>query len=95
MLSPEGEVWSELPKNEGMFTQKTFSWSDGYSWREDTTPPITVTGRRLDGPGSFDAVGPGTNGFRGDIGSFMLVGIEIPAAGCWELTARYGDAALT
>jgi hypothetical protein len=41
---------------------------------------------------SFEAGGGG--GFREDIGSFILVGIEIPA-GCWELTARYGDAELS
>lgn len=55
----------------------------------------SVTGRRLDEPGSFEAGGPGTNGFRKDIGSFMLVGVGIPTAGCWELTARYRDAELT
>jgi hypothetical protein len=95
MVGPEGEVWEGLPKNRGMFTQKTFWWSDGYSWKDEPTPSITVTGRRLDGPGSFEAAAPGTNGFREDIGSFMLVGIEIPAAGCWELTARHGDAELS
>ena len=95
MLSPDGEVWERLPKNSGMFTQKTFWWSDGYSWTAEPTPSMNVTGRRLDGPGLFEAGGPGTNGFREDIGSFMLVGIGIPAAGCWELTARYGDAELS
>lgn len=96
MLGPEGEVWEELPMDGGMFGQKTFWWSDGYSATAEPTPSITVTGLQLDGPGSFEAGGPGTSGFReGDVGSFMLVGIGIPAAGCWELTARYGDAELT
>jgi hypothetical protein len=95
MLSPNGEVWEELPMNNGMFGQKTFWWSDGYSSTVEPTPSITVTGRQLDGPVSFEAGGPGTNGFREDIGSFMLVGVGIPTAGCWELTARYRDAELT
>jgi hypothetical protein len=95
MLSPKGEVWEGLPMDSGMFVQKTVWWSDGYSWTAEPTPSITITGRQLDGPGSFEAGGPGTNGFRKDIGSFMLVGVGIPTAGCWELTARYRDAELT
>lgn len=95
MLSPKGEIWEGLPSDNGMLTQKTFWWVDGYSWTQEPSPSITVAGRQLDGPGSFEAGGPGTNGFRDDIGSFMLVGIDIPAAGCWELTARYGDAELS
>jgi hypothetical protein len=93
MLRPEGEVWAELPTDNGIFGQKTFWWSDGYS--PIAHPPITVTGRQLDGSESFEAGGPGTNGFRKDISSFMLVGIGIPAAGCWEVTAQYRDAELT
>jgi hypothetical protein len=93
MLGPDGEVWEDLPEDDGRFTQKTFWWSDGYPPRGEPTPSITVTGRRLDRQGSLET-GPGTGGFREDIGSFMLVGIEIPA-GCWELTARYRDAELS
>jgi hypothetical protein len=95
MLGPEGEVWTQLPIDNGMFGQKTFWWSDGYSPIAEPTPSITVTGRQRDGSASFEAGGPGTNGFREDIGSFMLVGIGIPAAGCWQLTAQDGDAELT
>ncbi|MGH8923991.1 MAG: hypothetical protein ACRDWA_05020 [Acidimicrobiia bacterium] len=94
MLDPEGEVWSGLPVDDGMFGDKRIWWSDGAS---RTLPPIIVTGRQLDGSASFEAEAgsPGNYSFREDIGSFMMVGIEIPAAGCWELTARYGDAELS
>jgi hypothetical protein len=44
---------------------------------------------------AFQAGELATNGFREDIGSFMLVGIAIAAAGCWELTSRYGHAELS
>ncbi|MDQ3659863.1 MAG: hypothetical protein M3454_02135 [Actinomycetota bacterium] len=40
------------------------------------------------------AGGPAGGGFREDIGSFMLVDLEIPA-GCWELTATYRGAELS
>lgn len=95
MLAREGEVWEGLPHYGGAFGQKTLWWSQGYSLTAEPTPSITVTGRRLDGPGSFEAGEPGTNGSREDIGSFMLVGVDIPTTGCWELTARYGGAELT
>lgn len=86
-LDPKGEVWQDLPDedDDGRLSEKTFWWSDGST---EGLSPMTVTGRRLDRPGSFDAGGPGGGGFREDIGSFMLVGMEIPA-GCWELTATY------
>lgn len=94
MLDPQGEVWEDLPQDDGGFTQKTFWWSDGYSPGQEPAPPITVTGRRLDRPGSFEVAGRGGGGFRDDIGSFMLVGLEIPA-GCWELTGTYRGADLS
>lgn len=95
MLSPEGELWRDLPDEDGdgRFTQKTFWWSDGYSPRKSLAP-MTVTGRRLDQAGTFVAAGPGGGGSREDIGQFILVGIEIPA-GCWELTATYRSAELS
>lgn len=94
MLDPEGEVWEDLPEEDGRFTQKTFWWSEGYSPKDEPAAPISVTGRRLDRSGSFEAGGPGGGGFRKDIRSFMLVGLEIPP-GCWELTATYRGADLS
>jgi hypothetical protein len=95
MLHPEGEVWTDLPKDHGAFSQKTLWWSDGFSRSAEPSPPIIVRGQQLDGPGSFGSASRGTNGFRHDIGPFMLVGIEVPAAGCWEVTASHGSAELT
>lgn len=97
MLDPEGEVWAGLPVDDGAFGQKWIWWSEAPSGTAEPIPPIAVTGRQLDGSASLEvkAEGPGNNGFREDIGSFMMVGIEIPGAGCWELTARYGDAELS
>lgn len=94
MLDPEGEVWEDLPEADGRFTEKTFWWSEDYRVKDEPSPPITLTGRRLDGRGSFEGGGPGGGGFREDIGDFILVGIEIPA-GCWELTATYRGAELS
>lgn len=52
MVAPEGEVWAGLPTDHGLFGQKTFWWSAGYSRTAVPTPAITVTGRQLDGSAS-------------------------------------------
>jgi hypothetical protein len=61
--------------------------------RGEQTPSLTLSARRLDVPGQEIAASSGkaTNGWRDDddIGAFMLTGIELPAAGCWEVTGHY------
>lgn len=94
MLSPEGEIWRDLPQHRGTFTQKTLWWAEDLS-TNDAPTPLILTGRRLDRAGVFET-GPSIGAsFREDIGDFIVVGMEIPAAGCWELTARYGDSELS
>ena len=58
-------------------------------------PAISVEGRRLDGPAvTFRAGDPGTNaGFDG--ADAMLVGVDVPTSGCWQLTGRYRGAQLS
>lgn len=95
MLDRDGEIWAQsaLPQGPGGLTQKTFWWSDDWSPQVEPEPPITVIGTRLDGTGTFEA-GRGTNA-SADFGTAMLVGVEIPSAGCWQLTGRYRDAVLS
>ena len=81
-------------RSEAGFGQKTFWWSTEWDSSVDFQPAITVTGRQLDGDGRFSTDGRGTNASF-DLGTAMLVGVDIPALGCWELTARYRDATLT
>lgn len=89
-VNPAGEVWVGLPGG----GQKTFWWSESFEGGGvEPSPSITVTGRRLDGPGEFTSE-RATNGWRSDIGSFMLVGVEFPGPGCWELIAHYEGAEL-
>jgi DNA-binding CsgD family transcriptional regulator len=84
MLHPGGEVWGTRT------LQKTFWWSRNFrgGLTGEPQPLITVTGKRLDAPGSFSAGNPGT-GIAADFGSAMLVAIEVPSTGCWEIRARY------
>lgn len=72
---------------------KTFWWSENF---ELMKPGITVTAEHLDGIAPIvKAGGPGTNGSHPDLGDFMLVGVELPATGCWKLTAEYKGATLS
>lgn len=90
MLELEGEVWN-LPA----LGEKTWWWSADWQPADEPEPAIVVTGTRLDGPGTFTA-GPGTNANSADLGGWaMLVGVEFPSAGCWQLTAEYRDAVLS
>ena len=64
----------------------SFWWSTAWDPRRELQPAITVSGRRLDGDGTFTTGGRGTNASF-DLGTSMLVGVDVPALGCWELTA--------
>jgi hypothetical protein len=89
MLDPHGEVWSGLPRSSGGLTQKTFWFSTDMSPTQ-----ITVSGIRLDDSGAFTSA-PGTNATSADFGDAMLVGIEVPTPGCWQITGHYRGAELS
>jgi hypothetical protein len=50
---------------------------------------------RLDGDGESFETDHATNAMGSDIGSAMLVGVEIPSAGCWQFTGSYADRELS
>ena len=94
MLSEPGESWHHLPRNGTSRGQKTFWWSSAWDNAREPEPAIVVIGRRLDGPAPEVRAGaPGTNA-TADFGTAMLVGVELPMPGCWELRARYRSAEL-
>lgn len=91
---PRTGVWSALPHNPEGYTQKVFWWRKGYSRKDEPEPQLSVTGRRLDGPAPPLNVSKATNAFAEDIQSAMLVGVDFPTLGCWEISSRYADAEL-
>jgi hypothetical protein len=92
---PANGVWSDLPHNPEGYTQKVFWWRKGYSWTAEPEPQLTVTGRRLDAQAPPLNVSRATNAFAEDIQSAMLVGVDFPTLGCWEISGRYADAELS
>lgn len=93
LLQPDG-LWHGLPRDEHGYGQKVLWFREGYDMTTEQKPRITVSGRRLDGDGAFEQSGA-TNGHHPDIGMFMLTGVTVPAAGCWEITGQYGEASLS
>ncbi len=94
MLNPDGK-WQGLPHDTEGYGQKVFWWREGYDMTAENRPQIQVTGRRLDGDAPTFEQSGGTNGYHADMGEFMLTGVAIPAAGCWEITGHYREATLS
>lgn len=94
-LAARGEIWRDLPRDKVGYSQKSFWWSADWNVAHELEPAITVAGRQLDGPATFRTTEPGTNATAAGFGTAMLIGITIPAPGCWELTARYRAAQLS
>lgn len=88
-------IWWGLPHNPGGYTQKVFWWREGYVWTEEPEPDLIVTGERLDAPAPPLIRSKGTNAYARDIGSAMLVGVDLPTLGCWKITGKYGETELS
>jgi hypothetical protein len=84
---PNDGIWSGLPDHAPQgYTQKVFWWSTGY--HGEASPELAVSGRQLDGTAALQG-SSATNAFASDIGSAMLVGVDFPTTGCWEITGTF------
>jgi hypothetical protein len=64
----------------------------GFDWRQEGRPHLTVVARRIDREWPLVWSGlPGSGSMEGERveGMFMVTGIDIPSPGCWEIAARY------
>lgn len=96
-VNSEGQEWYDLPlAADGTLTQKTFWWSERFSIGDPSLPDITVSLQRVNASvAAADVTDRPTTGSNPNIGSFMLVGLNIPEPGCWEVTAVYKGASLS
>jgi hypothetical protein len=97
---PMDGTWKGLPHYrpaDSAFRNKLFWWHEGYDWRTDNPPNLTVTGRRLDAPAPPLATDEHANaGWTNDQNhAFMVAGIFIPTPGCWQITGDYKGDRLT
>jgi hypothetical protein len=68
----------------------SIGWKLG--WWKQVSGPLTITGRRLDGPAPPLRAGvPSGYGITG----FQASGVYFPTEGCWEVTGRVGTTTLT
>src|SRR5713101_4132241 len=92
---PEDGTWRGLghyTPTDPSFRQKMQWWRQGYDYHTEPKPKLKLTGKRLDAqapPLTAEA-----NNVVGRLPS-MMVGINIPTLGCWEITGHYEDDALT
>ena len=95
MLQLDGEVWDAANASFPVGI-KMFWWSSNWAgMREEQEPAITVVATRLDAPGAV-TTDHATNAAADSLGGeAMLVGIEFPSPGCWQLTAEYRGAVLS
>lgn len=94
MLLADG-VWGGLPHTESGYTQKMPWLSEGYDWRLEPYPVITVIGRRLDGTAPPLTVTAANNVHTETLESVMGVRLNIPSLGCWEIKGHYRNGDLT
>lgn len=100
ILDVNGAEWRGLPVAEdGHVGNKTLWFSENFSTAEaedfSGDAGITVTAVRLDRPAPTVVEEGGVPSFNRYIKNFLLVGLEVPEPGCWEVTARYQGAELT
>jgi hypothetical protein len=98
MLGVDGS-WTGLPHytpSDPTFRQKLFWFRQGYDGKAEPQPHLTVTGKRLDAPASPLMADPASGSYgEQDWRSFMVVGINLPTLGCWEITGHYEGDELT
>jgi hypothetical protein len=86
-------LWTALPTS-GSWRQlalgeKFWWWSEAFDVRENATPDLTVTAKRLNGDAPAFRVSEATNGYHESFNWAMLIGVGLPSPGCWEVTGQY------
>jgi hypothetical protein len=81
-------LWTALPID-GIWDrssfQKLFWWRQGYDAHAEPQPKLFILGKRLDAFAYDLKASEATNAFAPPR-SAMLIGIELPTAGCWQIT---------
>jgi hypothetical protein len=77
-------------EGEGGYRTKLTYWRRGFDWRREPKPELIIIAKRLDQKAPPVAAAPAAAVFVETERSGMMTVIDIPSAGCWELTARYG-----
>jgi hypothetical protein len=85
-----GTRWQFRRKNSGYFEKVVWFW-EGLSladWRSGRGPTLLITATRLDREASQVTARATLTYREQDWKAFLLAGIDIPKAGCWEISAQ-------
>jgi len=92
-------IWKGLPHytpDDPTFRQKLFWWRQGYEVSAEPQPKLRITGKRVDSSApTLLLADHGSNGWQQQDQPFMVVGINLPTLGCWEIKGLYHDAQVT
>ena len=97
VLPTDGTWRGPVPSKPGDFVyDDKLPWFRTHAAFSEKDGPLTVRGKRLDGPApSFTETFDGIS-FPGEDGNAMIMGgISVPVFGCWEITGHYKDQELT
>jgi hypothetical protein len=98
-------LWTSLPvkgtwgrlghyePDDPTFRQKLFFWRQGYDWHTEPRPNLKVVGRRLDAPAA-PLLADRANNVTSEPAA-MVVGINFPTTGCWEITGHFENDEVT
>ena len=91
---PTDGTWSgSVPSKPGDFAYSNkLPWFRLHPAFSEKDGPLTITGKRLDGPAPAFTETFESNGFSRDADREMIMGgIDIPVFGCWQVTGHYKD----
>lgn len=101
MLGPDAaSLLRKIPAWKGGFRNKVvWNW-DGYDPHADPTPPLRITGRRLDASAppllsDTNRAGYNGNGSWTANSTFIMSGVLLPTDGCWQITGKLPDRELS
>jgi hypothetical protein len=90
---PASGTWAlgHYSPTESAFRQKLLWYRKGYDPHAEPVPKLSITGKRLDAPAPPLGVDGPNGGWTCRTNTFMVVALNIPTVGCWEITGEYGD----
>jgi hypothetical protein len=91
-----GKLWTILPVD-GMLQvvpDEQGKLSEKWLWYRMVHGHISISGRRLDGPGNFQT-GPLDEIYAGRDTGLLVKTLSFPGEGCWQVTGSAGETNLT
>lgn len=103
LTAPDGFTWVGTPElaaqvpesghwigmgSDHQYGDKWWWWRQGYLAMAEPEPEIEITATRLDGSAPAVHIPRGTNAY-GKGWNRILVGMQFPSPGCWEVVANY------